>query len=256
MEQKVSKQYIVGGLIFFLVIIAVFGVLFFRDSKESIEKYAHLIDDTSYTDKNPLTSTGARTTPPDAELGEEFDDSFLNDVRANLRTVCSTFDDVNVLVSSRYYSRLHDKTLLASQEYATTEEFTYIVLPGLVYDACVGRDAHYIDSLVLYLQAPKESELKLLSTEVMDEQMTSFIRGVSFDTEGVDGKQLQEDAAYFNDYFLEKEKVNLASLYYPYYVKEREKPATYVSKPIFTLDQDNAYKVQSLEMLAFNLKKL
>jgi len=187
----------------------------------------------------------------EALIKNKLDEILINKIQSFLRTFCSSYKDVKLLVKSRHFKTLREKVNNYSKK---NDRFTYVKLPWLVYSNCKNKDFEYLETLIMFLQLSDE-ELKNVSDWLYRANLKKYIEDISIIDEDIP-KNIRSDSKVFNKYFLNKKVKDLSAFYFPYYIKEQQNLSSYVARPILTFEDENASNKLAIELFVSQLKEI
>lgn len=243
-----NKKHILIALSSFLILFfLIWAFIFFSKKEDKISFTEEVVKTTSYEDsqKKSLSSSW--------NIVENPED--MNKIYSLTRSICSAFDDYSLAVKSRYFTMLKKEiTLLNEKHKDDSFEFMYVIVPGAVYKSCSTKDPEFNEKIVYYLQ----SEWEVVNLELeknIKEELWVYIDELAFiDMDTIDKLKIKTDKKYFDDYFFVKNKEELISLFYPYYIKEGRNVSNFLNKPSNTLNEEVEFKNKLMTVMLLNLK--
>ena len=152
----------------------------------------------------------------DKKIKEEEEDQINFDkIGSMIRIVCKNFDNIKSVVNSTSFLLIKKElTKISENININKDNFTYVILPWIVFKNCENIDDTFSDNLLSLLQTDWNNII--ISTQEDLNWLYTFIDEIKFDTSNIDKSKLKTSKDYFYEIFFQK---NLKPIINSYFFK-------------------------------------
>jgi len=146
---------------------------------------------------------------------DEEDQKDFAKIWSMVRTICKNYSNIKWVVNSTSFLVIKNELNKISKEVnINRDNFTYVVLPWIVFENCNNDDDSFSDSLLSLLQTDWNEII--VSTQEDLNLLYSFINEIKFNSTDIDQNKLKTSKYYFYEIFFQN---NLKPLINSYFFK-------------------------------------
>lgn len=199
-------------LILILILVIISSSIYFIFLKEE-EKIMWNIVSNEVWDKEIFESTWS------GKNIEEDEEKDYSKIQSRIRFLCHLWTVEKVLWSSSFKMIKKDIDKM-KEESENKEDFTYNLLPELVYQTCSNVDSTFLGQILIYLQS---DNIKILDNDKFEiEKYKVFINNIEFNSENVSKSRIKNEKQYFDEIVFEKNLEQIKSSYFSEYMYRQD----------------------------------